>query len=84
MANAIPVLGWLLHFLVALFMAIPFYFLWNWLAPIYAYWLPDVYLSLPFWHCVGLFWLMPMVKLLLFVSWRITWPDEKFWKKQGD
>jgi hypothetical protein len=66
MINAIPILGWLLSFFFSVSVSVPFYFLWNWLAPIYFYWLPDVYHSLPFWHCVGLFMLMPMVKALAF------------------
>lgn len=66
MLNAIPVLGWLLSFLFSVSLSIPFYFLWNGLAPIYFYWMPKVYLDLPFWHCVGLFMLMPMVKALVF------------------
>ena len=65
MINAIPVLGWLISFVLSVCISIPFYFLWNWLAPIYGYWLPRVYLEVPFWHCVGLFMLMPMVKTLL-------------------
>lgn len=66
MLNAIPLVGWLLSFLFSVSLSIPFYFLWNWLAPAYFYWLPKVYLDVPFWHCVGLFMLMPMVKVLLF------------------
>jgi len=35
-------------------LAIPLWWLWNKLAPIYFYWLPPVYLAIPFWHVVGL------------------------------
>lgn len=35
-------------------LAIPLWWLWNKLAPIYFYWLPKVYLAIPFWHVVGL------------------------------
>jgi hypothetical protein len=51
---------------VALFISVPFYFLWNWLGPTYFYWLPPVYLEVPFWHCTGLFMMMPMLKMLVF------------------
>lgn len=66
MLNAIPVFGWMLSFALSVSLSIPFYFLWNGLAPTYFYWLPKVYLDVPFWHCVGLFMLMPMVKMLVF------------------
>jgi len=46
----------------ALFMAIPFYFLWNTLAPIYAPGLAPLYQHLPFWHCVGLFLLGAVIR----------------------
>lgn len=65
MLNAIPILGWLITALFSASLAVPFYFLWNGLAPTYFYFLPRVYLDIPFWHCVGLFMLMPMVKLML-------------------
>ena len=35
--------------------AIPMYFAWNCVAPIYLTMIPTVYLSLPFWHIVGIF-----------------------------
>lgn len=66
--NAIPIVGWLLAALVCLFVAVPFYFLWNWLAPIYAYQLPAVYLDLPFWHVFGLLWLISSLRSLLMPS----------------
>jgi len=68
MLNAIPILGWLLSFLFSVSLSIPFYFLWNGLAPTYFYWLPAAYLDVPFWNCVGLFMLMPMVKMLVYPS----------------
>ena len=58
----------------AFFLAIPFYFLWNYFAPIYLPNLPEVYSSIPFWHCLGIFVLIGIVKTLLlphphFVGW---------------
>lgn len=64
--NAIPVFGWFLSIGLAASISVPFYFLWNWLGPIYFSFLPPLYLQLPFWHCVGLWVLVPMVKALLF------------------
>jgi len=66
MLNYIPVLGWLLSLLFSIAIAIPFCILWNWLAPVYFYWLPKVYLDLPFLHTIGLFMLMPMIKILIY------------------
>jgi hypothetical protein len=50
----------------AAFIAIPFYFLWNELAPVYFYWLPRLYLHIPFWHVMGLFVLVAILKTLFF------------------
>lgn len=66
--NAIPVVGWIVAAAICLFVAIPVYLLWNWLAPIYFYWLPQVYLDLPFWHVFGLLWLWSSLKGLLLPS----------------
>lgn len=66
--NMIPVIGWLLASVICFFVAIPIFFLWNWLAPIYCYWLPEVYLNLPFWHVFGLLWLISSLKGLLLPS----------------
>ena len=66
--NMIPVIGWLIAAVICFFVAIPVYFLWNWLAPTYAYWLPTVYLDLPFWHVFGLLWLISSLRSLLLPS----------------
>lgn len=66
--NAIPILGWLIAGAVCLFVAIPIYFLWNWLAPTYFYWLPKIYLELPYWHVFGLLWLISSIKGLFLPS----------------
>lgn len=50
----------------ALFLAIPFFFLWNFLAPIYLTHLPEAYQQIPFWHCVGFFALIGIVRSLIF------------------
>jgi hypothetical protein len=48
-----------------IFLSIPFFYLWNYLAPIYFSGLPALYLSIPFWHCVGLFALAAIVRAML-------------------
>jgi hypothetical protein len=58
----LPFLGWFISFVGSASLSVPFYFIWNSLAPIYFYQLPQVYLYLPFWHCVGLFIVIPIVK----------------------
>lgn len=63
--NAIPIIGWLLAAILCLFIAVPIWYLWNWLTPIYFYWLPPIYFNLPFWHVVGLLWLLSSLKGLL-------------------
>lgn len=75
--NAIPVIGWLLAAVICLFVAIPVYFLWNWLAPTYFYWLPPVYLDLPFWHVFGLLWLVSSLRGLLLPSIRASAESKK-------
>lgn len=66
--NMIPVVGWLIAAAVCFFVAIPVYLLWNWLAPTYFYWLPAVYLDIPFWHTFGLLWLISSLRGLLLPS----------------
>jgi hypothetical protein len=70
MLNCLPIVGWLISFLFATFLSVPFWFLWNILAPTYFYWLPPVYLHLPFWDVVGLVMLMSMIDTIMpkFVS----------------
>lgn len=63
--NMIPVVGWLFAGIICFFVAVPVYVLWNWLAPTYFYWLPAVYLELPFWHVFGLLWLISSLRGLL-------------------
>lgn len=46
--------------------AIPVYFLWNYLAPIYLSQLPAQYLDIPFWHIAGAFVLWKIVLMMIF------------------
>jgi hypothetical protein len=63
--NAIPIIGWIISFILSASLAVPFYFIWNSLAPTYFYFLPDVYKQLPFWDTVGLFMIIPILKHML-------------------
>ncbi len=65
MIMAIPVIGPLIEMVFCIFLAIPFYWLWNYLAPIYMYWLPAVYQHLPFWDCVWIFMLLGIISTVI-------------------
>jgi hypothetical protein len=50
----------------AIFLSIPFYFLWNYWLPIYALQLSPQYQPIPFWYCIELFALVVIIRMLLF------------------
>lgn len=67
MLNAIPVIGWMLSFVVSVSLAIPFWVCWT-LCGIgvnYFYFLPKTYHEIGFWNCVGLFMVISIVKAVL-------------------
>lgn len=43
------------HIAFSIVTAIPFYFSWNCVAPIYLDFIPKVYQNIPYWHLVGIF-----------------------------
>lgn len=47
-----------------------FWIIWTHygLGKVYAYWLPPIFQSIPFWHCVGLFMAISIVKSILMPS----------------
>lgn len=65
MISAIPGLGWLLSALFSISLAVPFYFIWDHLGPVYFSFIPSVYQHIPFWDCVGLFMILPILKGVL-------------------
>lgn len=65
MIYSIPVIGWLIGVFFHTCLAIPFYLLWNSFAPVYFYWLPEVYQDIAFWDCVGLFIIISILKAVL-------------------
>jgi hypothetical protein len=52
--------------LAGILTAIPMYFLWNWLVPIYLYQLPPIYKHISFFHVLGIIWLITFIRGLLF------------------
>lgn len=64
MINVIPIVGWLISFVFSASLSVPFWFCWTrcGLGAKYFYWLPDIYLHIPFWNCVGLFIVISILK----------------------
>ena len=56
MLNAVPIVGWLLSFLLATFLAVPFWFIWTYLGigELFVF-LPDSMQGPGFWTTVGIF-----------------------------
>lgn len=67
MLNAIPVLGWLLSFILNVSLAVPFWVCWTvcGLGAVYFSFLPAPWQAIPFWHCVGLFIVLSIVRGLV-------------------
>lgn len=62
------------------FLAIPFYFLWNYLVPIYFSELPNVYKNVPFFHIVGGFLIISILRRVIFEdgNWPVFFKVSKF------
>ena len=54
-AYVLALLGSMYHFGFAIVSAVPFYFAWNTIAPIYFKFLPEVFYNLPYLHIVSFF-----------------------------
>lgn len=65
--NYIPFFGWFVSFVGNVSLAIPFWFCWTYLelGRIYFDFVPKQYHTLPFWHCVGLFMIVAILKNVL-------------------
>ena len=57
----IPILGWGMSIILNIFLAIPTYYLWNYIAPKYLYFIPDLFIYLPFWDIV---WMVMLISIL--------------------
>jgi hypothetical protein len=79
MIFGLPIIGPVIGLVLAACLAIPFYFVWNAVAPTYFYWLPPVYQAVPFWDCVLLIATFSMLKLILLPRFgtRIETKDDK-------
>lgn len=67
MINKIPLIGWLIDFILNVSVAVPFYVIWTvcGMGVKYFSFLPVIYLSPGFWDCVGVFIVMPILKGVL-------------------
>lgn len=67
MINSLPVIGWMLSFGANASMSVPFWLIWTafGIGRRYFYWLPEIYQSIPFWNCVGLFIVIGILKTVL-------------------
>ena len=66
MLNTIPIIGWLLDLLVKISLALPFWVIWTLggIGETYFDFLPTQFHAIPFWHCVGIFITVPIIKLI--------------------
>ncbi len=63
MINAIPIVGWLLSFLLATFLAIPFWFIWTYLGVGAMFdFLPESLQGPGFWATVGIFMCLSILR----------------------
>lgn len=64
MINALPIIGWIVSFIVSISLAVPFWFLWTFcgLGRVYCYFLPEVYLSPSFGDVIGIFMIVSILK----------------------
>lgn len=62
--NVLPVIGWLLDLFFKASLAVPFWVCWTYfgLGAEYFYFLPVRYQAIGFWHCVGLFIIIGIIK----------------------
>ena len=64
MLNKIPVIGWALTLAASVSLSVPFWICWSacGLGETYFAFLPVQWRSIPFWHCVGLFLIVGILK----------------------
>ena len=65
--NAIPVVGWLLALIFNISTAVPFWIVWTYcgIGRKFFGFVPEVYQSVGFWECVGLFTVIGILKRIL-------------------
>ena len=64
--NAVPVIGWIISFAINMSLAIPFWVCWTWfqIGETYFDFLPYRWHVIPFWHCIGIFISIAVVKIV--------------------
>ena len=64
MINKLPIIGWLISLVANISLSIPFWICWTacGVGQKYFYFLPDVYRSIPFWDCVGIFIVLSVLR----------------------
>lgn len=64
MINKLPFIGWFLSFAANVSLSIPFWVCWTAcdIGKTYFDFLPVKYQAIPFWHCVGLFMVIGILK----------------------
>ena len=70
MINFIPIVGWIFAFIFYSILSVPIWFCYTYceLGKIYFNFLPEQWQSIPFWHFVGLMWIMIIVKMTLLLG----------------
>lgn len=66
MINTIPIIGWLISFCINVSLAIPFWICWTVfdIGITYFDFLPTQWQVIPFWHCVGIFISVSVIKTI--------------------
>lgn len=67
MINGLPIVGWIVSFVVNASMAVPFWYCWTvcGIGQTYFAFLPPQYHVIGFWSCVGLFIVISILKAVL-------------------
>lgn len=70
MIYAIPVIGWIIGLIFTISAAIPFWLCWTvaGLGNKYFYFLPEIYKTISFWNCVGLFIIIAILKFVFLIG----------------
>lgn len=64
MLNKLPIIGWFFTAFASVSLSVPFWLIYTVfeIGETYFYFLPEVYQTIPFWNCVGLFIVISILK----------------------
>ena len=68
MINKLPVLGWIISFILNTSLAVPFWFIWTYCefgSFYFGEWIPQRFESIPVWNIVGLFIVLGIFRHIL-------------------